>query len=399
MNKNSLKKIFPDDRISFRAEDLMAVSTDASGIYGPCYGVVWPEGEKELQRLVLWARDQRTAVDLVPRGAGTGLAGGAVPRGSLVVDLSRMTRVLEVNPSDETIRVQGGCVLDTLNQHLSRSHLHLPVIPGSHAACTVGGMAATNAAGFRAIHFGRMEDYVIDALVVDGNAQIRTLHGESTQQWIGSEGTLGIILEVTLRVRPRENSSTTQKIKLPSIEDVCAFIPEIRQIEGLVALELLDPACSAAMGWEDKYHLLVERAASSEKDMDKTEALKTWKARSGLYAVLASHGLHIIEDPFVPFEGLASALGWLKEHRIPVFGHMGVGILHPCFEPGQEQRVDDLMRVIMEIGGKPAGEHGVGVRKREYLSLKELTAHRLRKDRYDPHRIFNRDKIWKESAA
>ena len=154
----SLESLFQPGQVSTRAETKAAYSRDASRIQGPCQGVVWPETVDDVVRLAQWAAE--TGIDLVPRGAGTGLCGGATPQNSIVVDSSCLRKIGTRDVQSKMVVVDAGVPLDQFNRRLHPDGLFFPVVPGSHRSATIGGMIATNAAGLHAVRYGRMSDWI-----------------------------------------------------------------------------------------------------------------------------------------------------------------------------------------------------------------------------------------------
>ncbi|NOZ72932.1 MAG: FAD-binding oxidoreductase, partial [Chloroflexi bacterium] len=200
MDLERLRALLGPENVSTSLEDRLVYGRDASRLQGECLAVVWPSHPEEVAAVVAWAGAE--GVDLVPRGAGTGLCGGATPQHSLVVDLSRLTRIESVDVEQRCAHVQAGVVLAALNRHLLPHNLFLPVIPGSHQAASIGGMIATDAAGLRAVRYGTMRAWVEEVSLVDGSGRVHHLQGESLADAVGREGVTGFIVEATVRLAP-----------------------------------------------------------------------------------------------------------------------------------------------------------------------------------------------------
>lgn len=390
MNLESLKSRLGVENVSARPEDLLACSRDASRIEGECLAVVWPRCTENLVELVWWAQSE--VVDLVPRGAGTGLCGGATPQRSVVVDLSRLQRIGAVENERRQVEVQAGVAVGPLNRTLQPYGMRLPVVPSSHLAATIGGMIATNASGLHAVRYGSMRNWVEAATLVDGTGQVRLLAGEALDDVVGREGASGIVVNAVLNLAemPRQRSLT-----LRALEDVEGLLAQrARWLEDprLTALEYVNRWAAQAIGWPDRAHLLAEFEDGGGEIHERDVMAELWRRRDGLGPVLSRQGLTVSEDPQVDGEGLAALLAWLEAERIPAFGHLGVGILHPRFRPGDE-RVAHLYRQVEAWGGRVRGEHGIGLKKRRWASP-AFQAEVLRlKDRYDPGRVINGGKL------
>ncbi|MCL4507807.1 MAG: hypothetical protein M1140_17580, partial [Chloroflexi bacterium] len=151
------------------------------------------------------------------------------------------------------------------------------------------------------------------------------------------------------------------------------------------------PYAAAAIGWPALPHLLVERQVPTPP-ADQAPAAALWKARDGLYPVLARAGHPIIEDPRLDAAGLAELLPWLADQDIPVFGHLGAGIIHPCFRDPTDPRIAELYARVAAAGGSVSGEHGIGLKKQRWVSAAWRETVQQLKQHYDPQQIINRGK-------
>lgn len=390
MNIERLESVLGPENVSRAIQVRIVYGRDASHLEGDCLAVVWPSGPDHVVSLVEWARAE--AVDLTPRGAGTGLCGGATPRQSVVVDLSRLHAISFIDVERRMARVGAGVVLKTLNRRLQVHGLFLPVIPGSHRAASIGGMIATNAAGLRAVRYGPMRRWVEELCLVDGVGRLHRLSGAALDDAVGREGVTGFIVEATVRLAPLPQQRT---ISLLASDDESALLARREQWladPGLTALEYFNRHAAAAIGWEPWPHLLAEFDSDGGEINDAGRINAVWHARDGLYPVLAGRGYPVIEDPQVGTEGVAALLAWLDAEAIPAFGHLGVGIVHPCFKPG-DKRIAALYERVASLGGRVSGEHGVGLKKKEWTSAAFQTEVRRLKEVYDPQDVINRRKL------
>jgi len=390
MNWETLKSGLGAETVSIRPEDLLSCSRDASRIEGECLAVVWPRGVEDLAQVVGWA--QHEGVDLTPRGAGTGLCGGATPQHSIVVDSSRLTEIGEVGSGRKRVRVQAGVVIGRLNRHLRPFGLYLPVVPGSHPAATLGGMIATDASGMHAVRYGSMRNWVEAVTLVDGTGRIHRLSGEALEDVVGREGASGLIVEAELKLTelPSQRSLTVQ-----AFDDTAALLAQrYRWLEDpqLTALEYLNARAAEGVGWPARPHLLVEFEGLGGEIELAGEMADVWRKRDGLGPKLSRQGLSMSEDPQLEGEGLAALIDWLEAEGIPAFGHLGTGIIHPRFRPGDE-RLTELYEQVQGWGGRISGEHGIGLKKRRWTGPEYREQVRRLKDRYDPGRLINRGKL------
>lgn len=389
MDLERLRALLGPENISTSLEDRLVYGRDASRLQGECLAVVWPSHPEEVAAVVAWAGAE--GVDLVPRGAGTGLCGGATPQHSLVVDLSRLTRIQSVDVEQRRAHVQAGVVLAVLNRHLLPHNLFLPVIPGSHQAASIGGMIATDAAGLRAVRYGTMAAWVEEVTLVDGLGRVHRLRGEDLDDVAGREGVTGFITGATVRLAPLPRQ---RSVSLLVFDDERSVLTQRERwlIPELTALEYLNRHASAAIGWEARPYLLAEFDSAEGEIGDASRIATIWRARDGLYPLLAGRGHSLIEDPQMEDEGLAALLSWLDAEGIPAFGHLGVGIVHPCFPP-DDQRLATLYERVAGWGGRVSGEHGIGLKKIAWTDSTFRAKIQQLKQTYDPQNIINRGKL------
>jgi len=390
MNLEHLQAVLGTENVSTSVEDLLVYSRDASRLEGECLAVVWPSHAEQVIALVEWARAE--AADLVPRGAGTGLCGGATPQRSVVVDLSHLTDVGPVDVEQRRVSVGAGAVLGTLNRRLTAEGLFLPVIPGSHRAASIGGMIATNAAGLRAVRYGTMRNWVEKVTLVDGLGRLHHVGGDTLGDVVGREGITGFVVKATLRLAPLPAQRTISLLAFDDEAPLLAQRDRWLADPRLTALEYVNRHAAEAIGWEARPHLLAEFDSDGGESGDPDRVAMLWRARDGLYPVLARSGYPVIEDPQVSGEGVAALLAWLEAEGIPAFGHLGVGIVHPCFRP-DDARVAALYERVAGWDGQVSGEHGIGLKKRGWTDTAFRAEVQCLKETYDPQNITNRGKL------
>lgn len=441
--------------ISDVKEDLICYSYDASYAQGAIPELVaWPKNSDEISRIVKWATNK--GLKIVPRGAGTGMAGGAIPINSrsIVISLERMIEVIEINPKNFTATVQPGVINGDFQKELLIQSLFYPPDPASLDYCTIGGNVATNAGGPRAIKYGVTRNYVMELEVVLPNGSIVNLGGKTVKRvvgyelkelFIGSEGTLGIISKITLRVLPEPEEVITLLISFKELENAGDCIPKIIG-SGIIprTLEFLDNTClqiieenkDMGLSLDSDALLLVELDGEltsikrqAEKIVDiarkfkgETQIATDYYSRENLWQARRSISPCILKmkdkekiniDIAVPIDNLSTALTKLKElslnSDIPIvsFGHAGDGNIHVniLVKKGDEQHrqkgfdlVKKIFEIIVSLGGAISGEHGIGVTKKSYIDLqlskKNIDLMRAVKRVFDPKEIMNPGKIF-----
>jgi glycolate oxidase len=396
----------------------------------------------------------RHAVPVVARGAGTGLSGGAnAIDGCVVVALDRMDRILEIDPLERLAVVQPGVVNDDLRAAVAEHGLWYPPDPASSPWSTIGGNVATNAGGVCCVKYGVTRDYVLALELVTGTGELvrlgrRTAKGVAGYDLValvvGSEGTLGLVTEVTVRLRPLPPPAITVAGYFSSIVDAGTAVREAAQA-GLTpsALELVDRHCLRAVdAWKNMGlsvdaevvllarldepgaagELAAERmlacfesggASWAARSTDEAEAEALFAARRLAYPALERLGPVLTEDVCVPKARVPDMLERIERiaqrHRITIanVAHAGDGNLHPLLltDPGDEAArgraqaaFDDIVADALDLGGTVTGEHGVGLLKRAglagELSPAVLDLHRAVKRALDPAGILNPGKIF-----
>jgi glycolate oxidase len=454
----ALSRELPEDRLVVDPDVIRGLSHDEAewAPVGRAAAVVRARSEAEVAAVVRICADLR--VPVVARGAGTGLSGGAnAVDGCIVLDLSRMSEVLEIDAENLLCVVQPGVVNNDLKAAVAEHGLWYPPDPASAAWSTIGGNVATNAGGLCCLKYGVTRDYVLGLRAVVGGPVAygttvtlgrRTNKGvagyDLTGLMVGSEGTLGIVTEVTLRLRPAPVGTPRTVVgAFASLVDAGRAVAGVTR-RGLTpaALELLDRVCLEAV--ENWKHLGLESTAAAlllarvdapgsagaeeataiveaftdadatwaAESTDDLEAEALFEARRLAYPALERLGPLLTEDVCVPRSRLPEmlaeivAIGTRHDVRMATIAHAGDGNLHPMFmtPPGDEAAraraelaFEELLDAAIGLGGTVTGEHGVGLLKRggmqRELEPANLALQRSVKDALDPLGLFNPGKV------
>ncbi|MGI0154844.1 MAG: FAD-binding oxidoreductase [Thermoplasmata archaeon] len=430
------------------ATELREFEHDASHVTGRPMAVVAPRDANDVVALVRWARAH--AVPLVPRGAGTSLDGESVAvRGGVAVDLSRWNSVLEVRPEERWARVGPGTVNRALQSAVASHGMFFPPNPGSWTSATIGGQVGTNASGPRSFRYGPTRAWVRAVEVVLGTGQLvrwgsrvekRSVGPDLLSLFVGSEGTLGIATEVTVRLAVLPAIRWGVVVPLPDGQRLGALAVALAGVHGtgLSAVEYLDPGCAAelsgASGFEPRPErglLLLEIEADDRSEgearlarvgralhgagvtaaptvHEDADALWTLRGRAGI-ALDQRSGSRIREDVAVPLGEIDRLIARLEEigrrARAPLylFAHLGEGSLHPNYSvdpasPAGERVRAAVLAASRELGGTISAEHGIGAVKPAYLEeeLGSVGVGVLRavKRACDPDGILNPGKLY-----
>jgi FAD/FMN-containing dehydrogenase len=451
---DTLRRDFPVDFLTTEPGDLAEYGRDWTRVHTPApSAIALPRSTDEVSRLMRLCSAHGVAV--VPSGGRTGLAGGAVAaNGELVVSLSRMRRMESVDRLGATVRVQAGAVTEEVHRHAAAEGLTWPVDFASKGSSQVGGNIATNAGGVRVIRWGLTRQWVLGLQVVLANGDVLELNGaleknntgtDLRQLFIGSEGTLGIITEATLKLAPLPGPSDVMLFAVEELGAVLRLFEAARRSSLVLnAFEFFTDKCLARVQRHRRLAAPFETAAShyvlvEVERSDRTEtfveqlfehglvldgvqaqssaqAAELWALREAISESLAATGRPHKNDISLPIAGLEAFCGAFERvfaERYPgweicLFGHIGDGNLHinvmkpeeldvPSFLARTKEADDDLFALVKAHHGSISAEHGIGLLKKPYLgysrSPAELSLLRTLKQALDPQGLLNPGKV------
>lgn len=448
-----LQEIVGRENVFSEKEDLFCYSYDATTMHHLPDVVVAPATTQEVVQIVKLANE--TGMPVVPRGGGTNISGGSIPiDGGIVVALHRMNRIKEIDTDNLTATVEPGVITAALHQAVEKIGLFYPPDPQSMFMSTMGGNVAENAGGPRGVKYGVTRDYVLGLEVVTptggvvrvGGKTIKNVSGyDLIRLFTGSEGTLGIITEITVRLLPLPEAKRTILALFDSLDDAARavstviknrIIPttiELMDQEAMKIIEAFKPvgfpldAAGAILFEVDGTTVDVNRqigqveetcracgARRVEVAQDEAQAAKLWAGRRAAFGAMANRAPTVItEDATVPRSKVPDIVRCIQQvaakYRlsIPILGHTGDGNMHPCIltderNPEEWQRVeaavDEIFRAAIDMGGTLSGEHGIGLIKQKYMEwefgAEGLKLMRTIKKAVDPNNILNPGKIF-----
>lgn len=367
-------------------KNLKPYESDASEIRGSVGDVIIPKNILELRSAVL--KSSR----IVPRGAGTGLSGGAVPNPQdTVIDLSKLNKIENLDVERKTIEVDAGVILDDLQDYLDEFGLEFPVNPSSHSVCTIGGMISTNAVGSRAVKYGKTSQWVRWIEVIDGKGNVNRKGITELSDYVGLEGITGIISRACLNLS-RKIHRTASLVSIKDFSKAVSIVKSLKSDSSVSMIELVDKRISSWIGLEEEYNLIIEYE-SSAGILQGDEYEDLMRKRDEIYPLLAKEGYTLIEDPKLMLDKIDKLIFWLESHEVPFFGHLSVGIIHPCFKESQKRYLNEFMGLVKRLGGQVSGEHGIGLLKKEFVEVNDKKILINIKKRTDPQNKFNLGKV------
>jgi len=449
--KKALKEILGEHKVLDDEMDRLLYSYDATRIKMLPDVVVIPENKEEVQKIVKICYEE--GIPVTPRGAGSGYTGGALPvKGGVIVSFEKMDKIIEIDEDNAVAKVQPGVITYRLQQAVKKRGLFYPPDPASYKFCTLGGNVAENAGGPRCVKYGVTREYVMELETVihtgefihTGRPTLKDVAGyDTTRLLIGSEGTLGLFTEITLKLIPKPIAAKTVKAVFQDIASVGKTVKDIFKA-GISpsALEFMDKLAINAV--EDFGHfglprdaevlLLIEVdghpialedeikevASICEKNGAKVEVAQTpkdaeklWEARRALSPAVSKLGrVKINEDIVFPRSYLPEALPKLREIgrkynlKMVNFGHIGDGNVHANFMISgldedelkrTEKAVEEVFNLAISYGGSITGEHGVGITKAAFMKKQfrpeEMDIMKGIKKVFDPENLINPGKM------
>ena len=416
--------------------------------------VVFPSSADEVSQILLLANKYRFPV--IPRGQGSGLTGGSVPiNGGVVITFTRMNKILEVDTKNLVAVVEPGVITFVFQEEVAKYGLFYPPDPASYKYSSIGGNVAECSGGPNSMKYGVTRDYVLGLEVVKATGEIiatgvKTMKGvvgyDLTRLFVGSEGTLGVITKIILKLIPAPEAKATILALFKKVEDTAEAVSGIvaakivpstiefmdrasircseqanpmgipEDIEGLLLIEIDGNADSIQALAEKIKAVLIEHNADEVKlTQDPVEADKLWQARRVVsQATYNLNPVKIAEDVVVPRSNIPRLIRFLEEtgrkHGIPIlsFGHAGDGNFHVSLMIKETEEdyakahraVEEIFSETIRLGGTLSGEHGIGTAKAPYISM-ELAPEVIEtmksiKRVFDPNNILNPGKIFVE---
>lgn len=454
--KELFSNIIDDEQIIVHPEEMTDYETDESRMrFEHALCVVKPDSAHQISSIMKIC--DREHIIVIPRGLGTGLSGGAIPiKPSVIMSLERMNRIMEIDEENLMVTVQPGVITGRLQEAVESKGLFYPPDPASLETCSIGGNIAESSGGPRAVKYGTTRDYVRGLELVTAQGDIMHFGGKIKKDAtgynikdliIGSEGTLGIVTEITFSLLPKPLYNTDLLVPFDSMDDAARTVSDIIKAKIIPStIEFMEErALEAAYRLlgnnmtvrEGKAHLLIRIDGNYndiiERDSEQIGALcmsnnardvyvasnrtfkeNLWKARRSLHDAVVEMSLEMErEDVVVPPSKLPALIGRIKELEeqygimIIVFGHAGDGNVHINILKTSENKaaydehlttlVEEILKTAVGLGGKLSGEHGIGIFKKQYMHLvfseEQISLMKRIKSAFDPNNILNPYKV------
>ena len=455
--RDRLKAIVGEANFTDALIDMVSYSYDGGEFAHRPSCAMWATSEEQVSQILKLANENK--IPVTPRGAGTGMCGMAVPaRGGIVLDLNRMNKIKQISVPDRLVVVEPGVVYNDLQKALAPLGFFFPPEPGSTLVCTIGGNVATNAGGIKGAKYGNTKDYVLGLRVVLADGRVMKVGSKAmkcssgydmAKIFVGSEGTLGVITEIILKIHPRPKATATALGTFDSLEDAAlavrqimssGIIPSVLEIMGRYMIEAINantklnlPVVDTMLLVETDGHTKEEASYQMSQVIDifkanhvmeikeartPEEAASLWVARKSAYPVVARVNNDIIvEDVTVPMSKLPDLMRGFNKLvekygiKVATCAHAGDGNFHPliAFDARNKDEakrvhamVSEMFHLAIELEGTLTGEHGIGLSKASFMTLEHdpVTMDMMRaiKRTFDPNNILNPGKMALDAA-
>ncbi len=455
VDESKLREIFGDNNVKTDPSDLYAFGSDSSVHHAMPWAVVRPDTTEQVQKLMAYAND--ALIPVIPRGGGSGMCGQTVPiQGGIILDMKRMNRILEINLPDVYCRVEPGVVDDDLNLALKPHGMFYPPTPASSRIATIGGEIANNASGVRSVKYGATRDAVLGMKVVMPNGDLVTLGAHTRVEasgyqlhklMVGSEGTLGIVVEATLNFVPIPEyrcmgianfddlshaggaiGAIMSSGATPSMLELVDSVA-IKAVNKTMNLGLKEVAASLIFEADGMVKEAVDYEINKMKEIctkhhgsdiktsyDPKERAKIFMGRKKLFPALSKYddslsSTSLADDMAVPYSKMAEMAGKIHEVAeknniiMTAYGHCGSGCMHTkiLMDTNREDQwasakkaITEIYEYVRSVNGTTSAEHGIGLSKAESFKMEKADSLRLLqtiKQALDPNNILNPGKL------
>ena len=452
-----LRKIIGKENVLDSVEQMVAYSYDGTQMWSHLPDVVvFPTKTEEISEILKFANEN--GIPVTPRGGGTNVSGGSIPiKGGIILCTTKMNRIIEINKTNLNAMVEPGVILQDFQDALAKEGLFFPPDPQSFSGCTMGGVVAENSGGPSCLKYGVAKQYVLGLEVALADGKIMKLGGltpknrtgyELMMLFTGSEGTLGVITRITLRLLPVPKANKTilavfrdAAVAGETVTEIIAssVLPSkvefmdnytFEKFRGIISDYILDTSQVILLIEVDGLPQTVEAEAQQVVEIckkttrevrvaaDAIEAEKYWAARRAHFSDISSRAHTIVnEDVCVPRDKIADFIRLSQEsakhYDVPISfaGHVGDGNFHPVVLTDSRDKehyqralkcVEEVIEIALNLGGVLSGEHGIGLEKQRFLkkAMDPLAIELMKKikDLLDPNHILNPGKIWEEAG-
>lgn len=356
-----------------------------NNLTGKAKEIIYPDSLEELKKIILMNKD------IIPRGYGSSINAGVLPENSIIVDMSKNNRILELDINKKQVYVEAGITLKELNEQLEENNLEFPIETLFSGINTLGGAIALNTPSIRELKYNKTMNWVDMIEIIDSKGDLKKIKKADLSDYCGMEGTTGIILRAVLRLISKKQR-TISILKSEDIEKILESTKKLRIDNDICSIELINKEISVLLGLENKYHLFIE--FDNERGNFKNEDYRKFlKLKSKSYKKIAGEEYSKIESIKMFSENFRDFSSFLEKNKIPYISQIASGVFYCFFKPNQKQAIEEFEGIIKKLRGKQAYSFGIGLLKKSFLEKSDIELIKRAKMRTDPEFKFNNNKL------
>jgi len=363
-------------------KELICYNTDASQLIGNAEKVVFPESIEKVQSVVKTAN-----LDLVPRGAGTKLLGGSIPGNSIIIDMNKMNKIIDIDKTKKIVCVEAGISIKELNEKLNALGFEFP-FQQINSSSTIGGMVATNVFNFRG-EYGKIKDWIEEINFINGRGELMKTSKSDLGDVCGMEGITGIIVNVKLRIIPLVKKSISI-FQTDNLDEILSIARRLKLEKQAIMLQVLPEKISEIIGLPKKYNLIVEFESERGKIRGK-EYKRILDLKNKAYSALTEKEYYNQEDSKFFFDKLKDFILHLEVNQIPYIAYLKAGIVYYFFKDDEKDKRKQTIDLMRRMGGKFVT--GIGIKRKGFVDNFEKKIIQRVKLRHDPFGKLNKGKF------
>lgn len=346
---------------------------------------------KEVQEIQEFIRNSKK--DITIRGFGNSFVGGCVPNDSDIIDMSKMNKIIKIDPEGKRVLVEAGVCVNDLNKALKKFNLQFPIFPIFSKTQTIGGLISVNSPGMREIRYSKLRNWIDYTEIINYKGELIKLSRSDSNDFVGGEGLMGVIIRISLKLCTDKKRSISV-IKLEDIEKAIEVGKKLKMDPNISMIYLIDKRICEKIDLENKYHLFVEFENEQGNMVDERYNYFINKILS-VYKKSSEQGYFIFDCCRIPLDKLRETLKVLEENDLFFCSHVVTGIIEIYSNP-DNKKINNILDIIKKQRSKIGEGTGYGLTRKEYIDSEDLSLLKRIKKRQDPYYKFNKNKVFDE---